>query len=105
MKTIFERYESDPQFHALVDQFTHFIDNCEFTPTELREACHVAAIKWEMTHARRICVNDKDVLKAMETLDEYIIKERQKRRTTAPRQTAMPLNKVFNRPVRLGAIR
>ena len=44
-----ERYQRDPQFHQLVDILTGCIRRAEFTPTELREAVILAAIKYEQS--------------------------------------------------------
>ena len=52
MMTAEERYQNDPTFHALVDTLHNQIVNAQFTPSELREAVMLAAIKYEMTHAR-----------------------------------------------------
>ena len=40
-----ERYFCDPQFHALVDTIGAMIERCEFTPTEIREAAMLAAMR------------------------------------------------------------
>lgn len=47
-----ERYQNDPQFHALVDMIQHELERGTFTPTELREAVIIAATKYEMRHLR-----------------------------------------------------
>jgi hypothetical protein len=41
------RYQRDPKFHALVDAIAQWIIAAEFTPTEVREAAMLAAIKVE----------------------------------------------------------
>jgi hypothetical protein len=49
-----ERYLRDAEFHALVDQMRIFIRNCQYTPTELREAAILAAtIELELRPAGR----------------------------------------------------
>lgn len=45
MMTPHERYLHDPEFHALVETIYGWIDRCAFTPTEVREAAMVAAIR------------------------------------------------------------
>lgn len=52
--SVFDRYRSDAAFHELVDLLWAMLEKSEFTPTELREACHIAACKYEMTHIRPI---------------------------------------------------
>ena len=47
-----ERYQCDPWFHRLVDMLTHFIIEAKFTPSELREAAILAAIRYELFTTR-----------------------------------------------------
>jgi DNA-binding CsgD family transcriptional regulator len=42
-----ERYQTDPQFHALVEYILHFLYEARFSPTELREAAMLAAIIYD----------------------------------------------------------
>jgi hypothetical protein len=63
-----ERYEYDAQFRQLVDTLTSFIVNCQFSPSELREAAMLAAIRYEMIHARpSYIVSDN----AIDRVDSY----------------------------------
>jgi hypothetical protein len=48
-----DRYRRDVTFRTLVDTMTHMIIDCQFTPTELREAAMLAAILYETRYARR----------------------------------------------------
>lgn len=50
--TIDERYRNDPLFHALVNVLIQHIEEMKLTPTEIREACILAQIKYESTHVR-----------------------------------------------------
>ena len=52
MKTVEERYQSDPMFRTLVDTVYNMIDKAQFTPSELREAVILAATKYEMYHTK-----------------------------------------------------
>jgi len=52
MKTPKEKYMNDPQYHQLVDTLEGLIHTAQFTPSELREACIFACIKYEITHQR-----------------------------------------------------
>jgi hypothetical protein len=47
-----ERYHRDPQFKMLVDTLELHIHRAQFTPTELREAAILAAIKYECRTVR-----------------------------------------------------
>ena len=49
MLTPRERFHTDANFRALVNMAYNFIQQCQFTPTELREAVMLAAI----IHAER----------------------------------------------------
>lgn len=44
-----ERYFRDPLFKHLVDFMTNAIRQAQFTPTEIREAAMLAAIKYEQS--------------------------------------------------------
>jgi hypothetical protein len=46
------RYERDPTFRQLVDVLLMHLHKYEFSPTELREACMLAAVQFEMTQSR-----------------------------------------------------
>ena len=54
MQTVEERYQTDVEFHTLVDLMYNFIVNAKYTPSELREAALLAATKYEVNHARRL---------------------------------------------------
>jgi len=47
-----ERYLRDTAFRTIVDMLEHLIREAKYTPTELREACILAAIHYEMTKPR-----------------------------------------------------
>jgi hypothetical protein len=47
MKSARERYINDPQFRHLVDTMTGAILQCQYTPSEMREAAILASIKYE----------------------------------------------------------
>ena len=42
-----EKYMRDPEYHALVAMLESFIERCQFSPTELREAALLACIRYE----------------------------------------------------------
>ena len=51
-----ERYQNDNRFKALVDMMTAHIDECNYTPSEMREAAILASIRHERMTIRRIIV-------------------------------------------------
>jgi len=57
-----ERYDRDPQFRTLVDMLTHQIIECRYSPTELREAAILAAIRYETIHARPTFLVEGEIL-------------------------------------------
>lgn len=48
-----ERFQRDPQFNRLVSVMEAMIESAEFTPTEIREAAMLAAVRWEMRRPPR----------------------------------------------------
>jgi hypothetical protein len=47
-----ERYANDPVFHKLVDTMIGAIMQCQYTPSEMRDAALFASIRYEETHVR-----------------------------------------------------
>lgn len=47
-----DRYNRDPNFNRLVSVLELAIHQCEYTPTEIREAAMLAAIRYETVHCR-----------------------------------------------------
>ena len=54
MRTPQERYENDTDFHALVQIIYTWIEKCQYTPSEVREAAMLAAILYEQNATRFI---------------------------------------------------
>lgn len=52
MKSPKEKYMNDPEYHRLVNMLEGLIEDAHFTPSELREACILASINYEMRHMR-----------------------------------------------------
>jgi len=75
MKSPKEKYINDPEYHHLVDTLEQLIEQARFTPSELREACILASINYEMRHVRD-CHIDPKVSHAFDTLDDFISKRR-----------------------------
>lgn len=55
-KDIRERYKTDPNFRYLVDTMTKAIIDCQFTPSEMREAALLASINYEMIHVDTLTI-------------------------------------------------
>ena len=70
MKSPKDKYMNDPEYHHLVNTLESFIHQAKFTPSELREACVLASINYEMKHVRDMHI-DPRVTKAFEVLDNF----------------------------------
>ena len=70
MKTPREKYMNDPEYHSLVRLLEGFIESARFTPSELREACVLASINYEMRHVREKQF-DPRVQEAFKLLDDF----------------------------------
>lgn len=60
IRSVEERYKSDPVFAAIVDTLYSMLNKQEsptFTPTEMREAAMLAQMMYESTHIRPIMVD------------------------------------------------
>lgn len=76
MKTPREKYMNDPEYHHLVQLMESFIERARFTPSELREACVLASINYEMRHVRESQI-EPEVLHAFEILDRFTTRRKQ----------------------------
>ena len=70
MKSPKEKYLNDPEYHHLVSTLEQLIERARFTPSELREACILASINYEMRHVRNVQI-DPTITKAFEVLDKF----------------------------------
>ena len=52
-----QRYRNDAVFKMLVDTLYYHIEQARYTPTELREACHLAACMYEEKHVRPMMID------------------------------------------------
>jgi hypothetical protein len=77
MKTPREKFQNDPEYNNLVCMLEHFIEEARFTPSELREACVLASINYEMRHVRERTI-DPRVDDALRILDEFTAKSRRR---------------------------
>jgi hypothetical protein len=70
MKSPREKYQNDPEYHHLVCMLESMIEQARFTPSELREACVLASINYEMRHIRERQI-DPRTQDALRVLDEF----------------------------------
>lgn len=47
-----QRYQQDAKFHTLVNWLLSQIIDCQYSPTELRDAVMLAAIRYELYHSQ-----------------------------------------------------
>ncbi len=71
MKTPREKYMNDPEYHHLVQTLEALIESARFTPSELREACILASINYEMRHVRDMQI-DPRTDEALRVLDRFV---------------------------------
>lgn len=81
MKTPREKYEGDSSYRVLVDHLVSMIHQCQFTPSELREAVMLACIIYEEHNIRQLCLRSSDpetesATAIIKRLDEKINKGR-----------------------------
>jgi hypothetical protein len=73
MKTPRDKYHNDPQFNSLVNLLESFIYSAQFTPSELREACVMASINYEMKHIGTLRFEiDRSVASAFNIIESYL---------------------------------
>lgn len=70
MKSPKEKFMNDPEYHNLVCTLESLIERARFTHSELREACVLASINYEMRHLRGIHI-DPRAEDALRVLDEF----------------------------------
>ena len=75
MKTPKEKYMNDPEYNHLVTMLEQLIERAHFTPSEIREACMLACINYEMRHVREHTI-DPRTEDAIRHLDNWISKKR-----------------------------
>lgn len=61
---------NDPEYNNLVNMLESLIERAHFTPSELREACVLACINYEMRNIRGMAI-DPRLMDALRTLDEF----------------------------------
>ena len=76
MKTPNEKYENDPAYRHVVDVMTELINQAEFTPSEIREACMLACIRHELYRRIRLGVISDEAARAMDVLEAEFLTRR-----------------------------
>lgn len=71
IKTPREKYMNDPEYNALVRMLEGLIEQARFTPSELREACILASINYEMRHIRERNIPPY-IEESLKTLDDFV---------------------------------
>lgn len=66
-----EKYMNDPEYNHLVQTLEQLIHQARFTPSELREACILASINYEMQHVRYTQI-DPRLDGALHILDTFV---------------------------------
>jgi len=81
MKTPKEKYMNDPEYNRLVNMLENLIAQAQFTPSELREACVLASINYEMRNIRHFNISNihPKLEDALRTLDEFVSSGRPRR--------------------------
>lgn len=73
MRSPREKYMNDPEYNHLVRTLESMIERAQFTPSELREACVLASINYEMRHIRDKQI-PAEVEQAFNILDRFTSK-------------------------------
>jgi len=71
MKTPREKYYNDPEYNRLVSLLEQMIERSHFTPSELREACILASINYEMRNIRSFRIDPK-IEESLRVLDSFL---------------------------------
>ena len=75
MRTPREKYQNDPTYATLVNILVSYIDTCQFTPSELREASILASIIHEENksyHTTFIKKDDTEVIESLNKIDKWL---------------------------------
>lgn len=66
--TLRDRYYKDNYFHTLVDMMVAQIQDCNFTPSEMREAAILASIIYEEHNLRDYTIVEQEMEGALRTI-------------------------------------
>ena len=76
MKTPIEKYNGDNMYRRLVDSLEALINQAEFTPSEIREACVLACINHEYRRRRVPIILTKEAAAAIGILESEFLEHR-----------------------------
>ena len=76
LKSPKDKYLNDPEYSHLVHLLEQMIEQARFTPSELREACVLASINYEMRHVRLMQI-DPRVIDALHILEDFANKRKE----------------------------
>lgn len=71
MKTPREKYLNDNHYKSLVDMMRSFIEECKYTPSEMREAAILASILYEEHRLPKYVFAPKDIAKSLRLLHDW----------------------------------
>ena len=69
MRTPKEKYQNDPLYASLVNILVSYIDQCQFTPSELREASILASIIHEENRTNYTLMVKEDNIEVIKSLN------------------------------------
>ncbi len=69
LHTMYERYENDPKFRAVVDALTAMIANLEMTPSEVRECAMLACMRVESMKPIAFRISREDAVEFFRRLE------------------------------------
>ena len=65
-----DKYNNDPMFHTMVDHMVSFVQSCQFSPSEMREAAMLASIIYEEHNYSSMVYVERDIEEALRFLHE-----------------------------------
>jgi len=75
MKTPREKYFHDANFRTLVDLMVSHITQCNYTPSEMRQAAILASIKYEEMNMRSPTFLEPKIQESLNTIHNWMDKE------------------------------
>lgn len=79
MKTPREKYLNDPSYANLVNTLVGFINDCHYTPSEIREASILASILYEENRINKTCIIEENIkiIESLESIGSWINKRKE----------------------------
>jgi hypothetical protein len=76
-----DKYENDPEYRNLVNLLEGVIHEARFTPSELREACIFACIRYEQHRAPEVSLyENKENEETIQAIQNFINRRNKKRK-------------------------